>query len=487
MDRYLGGEEVALDTLVADLETAVARGTFYPVLPVCAAHRRRRRPSCWSSSSAAFPSPLEHPLPTVTTPDGDPREPLQLRPGRAAGRRGGQDHHRPVRRPAQPGAGVLRHPAPGLDRARLRPLRPVRRHDRGPRRPRRGRAGRRAVPARSARRCAPVPRRRSPATSARSPSWPAPRPATRCPTRTTPALMEPWVHARAAAAGRDRRPHQAPTRTSSPQGLARLVAEDPTLRLENNPETHQVVLWTMGEAHVDVLLDRLRTRYGVDGRHRAGAGAAARDVRRHRRSGHGRHVKQSGGHGQYAVCDIEVEPLPPGSGLRVRRQGRRRRRCPASSSRASRRACGPRWSAGVVAGYPVVDIRVTLVDGKAHSVDSCDMAFQTAGALALREAAAAAGGGAARADGRGRGRGRRRVRRGGDERPVDPARPGARAPSPVGAGRTDGAGRGARRSRSTRYAIDLRSLSHGTGTLHPRAYLRLRADARPPGQGPPAG
>ena len=98
------------------------------------------------------------------------------------------------------------------------------------------------------------------------------------------------------------------------QGLQRLAAEDPTLRVEHNAETHQIVLWCMGEAHADVVLDRLGdTLRRGRGPGRA-AGAAARDLRRAAK-GHGRHVKQSGGHGQYAVCDIEVEPLPEGAGF----------------------------------------------------------------------------------------------------------------------------------------------------------------------------
>src|SRR6185503_14384968 len=98
------------------------------------------------------------------------------------------------------------------------------------------------------------------------------------------------------------------------QALSRLVAEDPTLHLEINPETHQLVLWCLGEAHRDVLLDRLATRYGVEVEtvaHRVSLretfGAPAK--------GRGRHVKQSGGHGQYAICEIEVEPLPTGAGF----------------------------------------------------------------------------------------------------------------------------------------------------------------------------
>ena len=98
------------------------------------------------------------------------------------------------------------------------------------------------------------------------------------------------------------------------QGLARLVAEDPTMRLEQNPDTHQVVLWCLGEAHADVALERLRNRYGVQVDvvpHKV----SLRETFGGRSAGRGRHVKQSGGHGQFAICEIEVEPLPGGSGI----------------------------------------------------------------------------------------------------------------------------------------------------------------------------
>ncbi|MGW0175519.1 elongation factor G [Rhodococcus sp. NPDC003322] len=169
------------------------------------------------------------------------------------------------------------------------------------------------------------------------------------------------------------------------QALARLTVEDPALRLEQNPQTHQLVLWCTGEAHAEVTLDRLRTRHGVNV-DTVPYQVALRETFGASSAGHGRLVKQSGGHGQYAICDLEVEPLPAGEGFEfaVRVVGGA---VPKNFIPSVEKGVRTQLRSGVATGHPLVDVRVTLVDGKAHSVDSSDAAFQTAAALALKDAA----------------------------------------------------------------------------------------------------
>ena len=154
LDRYLAGEQVSFDTVVDDLETAVARGAFHPVLP-CVPTTGLGIPELLEIICRGFPSPVEHVLPTVYTPVGATRDPLTGSAEGAAGRRGGQDHHRSLRGSGVPGPGVLRGVAAGCAGARQRSLRPVLRTSRGrglARRARPGRAGRDHFPSRSARR-----------------------------------------------------------------------------------------------------------------------------------------------------------------------------------------------------------------------------------------------------------------------------------------------------------------------------------------------
>jgi elongation factor G len=171
--------------------------------------------------------------------------------------------------------------------------------------------------------------------------------------------------------------------------LSRLKEEDPTLRVDRSDETHETVMYGMGEAHLDVQIERMKRKFGVEVT-TAPAKIAYRETIRGPGKGVGRHVKQTGGHGQYAVCTIEVEPLPRGEGFEYVDKifgGA----IPHQFIGSVEKGIVKTMQQGVISGNPMVDIRCTLVDGKFHSVDSSDMAFQLAGSLALKEAATAAG------------------------------------------------------------------------------------------------
>lgn len=379
MDRYLDGEDIGLDVLVADLETAVARGSFHPVLVACGPSGLGAE-ALLEVLTSAFPSPAEHELPPVTGVDGSPHAPLTCDPD-------GPLVAEVVKTTVDPYVGrvsLLR-----VFSGTLRPDSPL--HVSGHGLAARGHADH-DVDERAGHLFSPLGATLRPVGYAVAGDVVA---ATRLGSAETgdtvsardePLLVAPWDMPEPLLPVAVR----ARTRSDEDQlakGLARLIAGDPTLRLERNAETHQLVLWCMGEAHADVLLDRLREQ-GVDLetvpvvvplRETFGAPAAAQ----------GRHVKQSGGHGQYAVCDIEVEPLPTGSGFEfaVKVVGGS---VPTQFVPSVEKGVRAQLERGVAAGFPVVDLRVTLVDGKAHSVDSSDAAFQTAGALALREAARAA-------------------------------------------------------------------------------------------------
>ena len=200
-----------------------------------------------------------------------------------------------------------------------------------------------------------------------------------------PLLMEPWLMPDPLLPVAIVRAVQGRRGQARRWASARLVAEDPTMRLEQNPTPTS---WCCGAwarrtstcCSTGCAPATASTSTSVPLRVRCARPSPGS------RPGHGRHVKQSGGHGQYAVCDIEVEPLPSGGGFEFvdKVVGGAVPRQFIPSVEKGVRAQAER---GVAAGYPVVDVKVTLVDGKAHSVDSSDAAFQTAGALALREAA----------------------------------------------------------------------------------------------------
>jgi elongation factor G len=172
-------------------------------------------------------------------------------------------------------------------------------------------------------------------------------------------------------------------------GLARLGEEDPTLHVERVEETKQLVIAGLGDVHLDVTLEKLKRKYGVEAT-TAVPRVAYRETVHGSARAEGRHVKQSGGHGQYGICTIEIAPTAHGDGF-VWEDKIFGGAIPQNFRPSVQKGIVDSMAKGVVAGYPMVDVRVTLVDGKYHTVDSNDMAFQIAGSVAIRKAAMDAG------------------------------------------------------------------------------------------------
>jgi elongation factor G len=171
--------------------------------------------------------------------------------------------------------------------------------------------------------------------------------------------------------------------------LQRLMEEDPTFQVRTDERLEQIVLAGMGELHLDVILDRMRREFGVDTQVGRPHVAYYETITRKARA-EGRLVKQTGGRGQFAVVEIEIEPLPSGAGFVFENNvvGGAVPRQFVSSVQAGIRDA---MAKGVLAEHPMVDIKVALVDGKAHDVDSSERAFRTAASMAMREAVSKAG------------------------------------------------------------------------------------------------
>ncbi|MFI1396749.1 elongation factor G-like protein EF-G2 [Streptomyces sp. NPDC020681] len=383
MDRYLSGAAIDIKTLIEDLEKAVARGIFYPVLAAAPALDGAKQGlgtvELLELITGGFPTPLEPEAPAVTTPQGAPRPQISCDPE-------GPLVAEVVKTASDPYVGRI-----SLVRVFSGTLRPDETvHVSGHGLADRGHEDH-DVDERIGALTAPFGKQQRPLGQVIAGDLACVAKLARAETGDTlsskddPLLMEAWTMPDPLLPLAIQA-HSKADEDKLSQGLSRLVAEDPTMRLEQNQSTHQVVLWCLGEAHADVALERLRSRYGVQVDvvpHKV----QLRETFGSRSAGRGRHVKQSGGHGQYAICEIEVEPLPAGSGIefvdKVVGGAVPRQFIPSVEKGVRAQA-----ARGVAAGYPLVDVRITLIDGKAHSVDSSDAAFQTAGALALREAAA---------------------------------------------------------------------------------------------------
>lgn len=382
MERYLSGEEIDFATLEYGLLTAVARGTFHPVLPASAetgagvgviAHL----------ITVGFPHPGLHALPTVTPIHGgdpvaisaDPDGPLvaevvHTRSDAYLGHlslvrifSGTLYADRPV------------HVSGHLDRFTTMTGEGHAAHDEDVR------PGAVGAPADGEL----LPKTRAVAgevvvvsklgTAQTSDSISDPG---------TPLLVTPWALPEALLPVAVK-PTTRADEDRMPAAFHEIAAEDPNLRIEHVQATGQVVLWTTGPAHLELTMARLKDRYNVSVE-REKVAVALRETATGAASAQGRHVKQSGGHGQFAVVQMTMEPLERGTGNEFHEVvvgGAVPRQFIGSVEKGTH----SQLAKGLLAGWPVVDVKVTLTDGKAHSVDSSDVAFQTAAGLALRELA----------------------------------------------------------------------------------------------------
>ena len=170
------------------------------------------------------------------------------------------------------------------------------------------------------------------------------------------------------------------------KALKSLSDEDPTFRVRSDEETGQTVISGMGELHLEILVDRMQREFNVEATVGKPQVAYRETITKTVESVEYRHIKQSGGSGQFAVVKITVEPTGPGSGYEFvdKITGGR---VPREYIQPTNQGIQSALDNGVLAGYPTVDVRVSLVDGQYHDVDSSEMAFKIAGQMAFREAA----------------------------------------------------------------------------------------------------
>ncbi|MCX7770489.1 MAG: elongation factor G [Proteobacteria bacterium] len=167
--------------------------------------------------------------------------------------------------------------------------------------------------------------------------------------------------------------------------ISKIIEEDPTIRFAKDEQTKEFLLSGVGQTHVEITLEKLKRKYGVEIELKTPK-VPYKETIKGRVQVQGKYKKQSGGHGQYGDCWIEVEPLPRGAGFEFVDKivgGVIPRQYIPAVEKGIREA----MQEGVLAGYPVVDVKVTLYDGSFHPVDSSDLAFQIAGSLAFKKAA----------------------------------------------------------------------------------------------------
>src|SRR5687768_9883493 len=169
------------------------------------------------------------------------------------------------------------------------------------------------------------------------------------------------------------------------QGMAKLMAEDPTFRVTTDEQTGQVVIAGMGELHLEIIVDRLKREFGVE----ASVGkpqVAYKETLTVAAEGHGRFIRQTGGRGQFGEAKIRLIPLEPGTGYQFENDIKGGA-IPKEYIKPIDQGIQEALTRGVLAGYPIDDVRIELYDGSYHEVDSSEMAFKIAGSMAFQDAA----------------------------------------------------------------------------------------------------
>lgn len=167
--------------------------------------------------------------------------------------------------------------------------------------------------------------------------------------------------------------------------LQRLSEEDPTFKIKTNQETNQTIIWGMGELHLEILVDRMKREFKVEANVGAPQVAYKETIKVHA-EGEGKYIRQSGGRGQYGHCFIKLDPLPRGEGFLFVDEIKGGA-IPREFITPIHKGIKEALENGVIAGFPMVDVKATLYDGTYHDVDSSEIAFKIAGSMALQNSA----------------------------------------------------------------------------------------------------
>ncbi len=364
LEKYLEGTELTDEEVRGALHAAALGGTLVPILPAAASAAQGRGRG----------ARRDQPLPARAEGAGAHRSRRQgqggrdrVRPQRAPGRARLQDHRRPLR------PGELLPGAPRHDARRLPPAQRAERPGGAAQRPRPadGQAG-------GHRAATSPPGDIGAVTKLAVTATGDTLCAKEAPVTLPPLAMPAAAYTMAIAAkskGDEDKIHSA---------LARQSDEDLTFRIDRDPDTGEEVVHGLGDTHLDVTLERIKRRYGVDASLSTPRIAYRETITGTAKVQH-KHKKQTGGAGQYGDCTIEIEPLPRGGGYEWQDKifgGS----IPQQFRPSVEKGVKQTLAQGAVAGYPIVDVKVRLVDGSTHPVDGKDIAFQTAGAIAMRKA-----------------------------------------------------------------------------------------------------